>query len=177
MAWCMCVFRIISNGTIFNALSQTGLVDPKRATIALTVQPTDSFAPTYPNILPSLPAAAAGSVSAFHLDTGFQPPGVQDYNIGVTRQAGLFSVSVSYVRTYGDRLPATTDSNLPAPTFNRTYQLPDGSTFQVPFSAGVIRNAAGQTVNVNLHGRTRRKVRSACRNRSRRAGTTPCWWK
>ena len=28
-------------------------------------------------------------------------------------------------------------------------QLPDGATFQVPFSAGVIKTAAGATVSVN----------------------------
>jgi hypothetical protein len=41
------------------------------------------------------------------------------------------------------------DSNLPASGFTRTYQLPDGSTFSVPFSSGVIRTAAGATVSVN----------------------------
>ena len=37
----------------------------------------------------------------------------------------------------------------PRPQFQRTYQLPDGTTFQVPFSAGVIKTAAGATVSVN----------------------------
>jgi len=140
-----------SNGILFNALTQTGLIDPTQSTISITAQPTDAFAPTFPNVLSSLPASATGSVSAFRLASDFASPRVQEINAGITRE--LFSgttISVSYVRTYADRLPATIDSNLPAPQFQRSYQLPDGSNFTVPFSAGVIRTAAGQTVNVNL---------------------------
>ena len=145
------VYGRISNGVIFNTLTQTGLSDPSRSTISLTAQPTDSFAPVYPNILPSLPASAAGSVSAFRLATDFRNPRVQEFNLGVQRELMRdLTVNVSYVHTYGDRIPIVIDSNLPAPTFTRTYQLPDGSTFSVPFSAGVIRNLAGQTVSVNL---------------------------
>src|SRR5262245_7113474 len=143
------VYGRIPNGVIFNALTQTGFTDPKRSTVSITLQSTDPLAPVYPNILTSLPAAAAGSVSAYRLDSGFQNPRVQELNLGVQREIvrGL-TLNASYVHTYGDRIPIVIDSNLPAPTFRRTYQLPDGSTFTVPFSAGVIRTAAGQTVNV-----------------------------
>jgi hypothetical protein len=145
------VYGRVSNGVIFNTLTQTGLTDPSRSTITLTVQPTDSFAPTYPNVLPSLPASAAGSVSAFRLASDFRNPRVQEFNLGVQREiVADLTISASYVHTYGDRIPIVIDSNLPAPSFTRTYQLPDGQTFSVPFSAGVIRTAAGQTVNVNL---------------------------
>ena len=145
------VYGRVSNGVIFNALTQTGLTDPSRSTITLTVQRTDPFAPPYPNILPSLPASAAGSVSAFRLDRNFRNPRVQEFNLGVQREiARDLTINASYVHTYGDRIPIVIDSNLPAPTFTRTYQLPDGQTFTVPFSAGIIRTAAGQTVNINL---------------------------
>jgi hypothetical protein len=144
------VYGRISNGVIFNTLTQTGLTDPSRSTITLTVQPTDSFAPTYPNILPALPSSAGGSVSAFRLASDFQNPRVQEFNVGLQQEISRgLTLSASYIHTYGDRIPIVIDSNLPAPTFSRTYQLPDGSTFTVPFSAGVIRTAAGQTVNVN----------------------------
>src|SRR5258708_2430784 len=53
------------------------------------------------------------------------------------------------MRAYGDHMEVTIDDNLPAPNFERAYQLPDGSTFTVPFSAGVTRTAAGVTQNVN----------------------------
>ena len=76
---------------------------------------------------------------------------MQEVNIGVTRElfAGT-SISASYVRTEADRLPSTIDSNLPGPTFQRTFELPNGTTFTVPFSAGIIKTAAGVTESVNL---------------------------
>jgi Carboxypeptidase regulatory-like domain len=145
------VYGRITNGVLFNALTQNGLTDPTRSTITLTTQPTDSFAPNFPNIYPALPAAAAGSVSAFRLASDFQNPRSQEVNIGVTQQLQPnLTLSVSYVYTYGDHLPAVIDSNLPMPTFSRTYQLPDGSTFTVPFAAGIIKTAAGVTQNLNL---------------------------
>jgi hypothetical protein len=145
------VYGRVSNGVIFNALTQTGLTDPSRSTISITAQPTDSFAPLYPNILPTLPASAAGSVSAFRLATDFRNPRVQEFNLGVQREiARDLTINASYVHTYGDRIPIVIDGNLPGPTFTRTYQLPGGETFTVPFSAGMIRTASGQTVNINL---------------------------
>jgi hypothetical protein len=145
------VYGRITNGVLFNALTQNGLIDPARSTITLTTQPTDSFAPNFPNIYPALPAAAAGSVSAFRLASDFKNPRSQEANIGVTQQLRPnLTLSVSYVYTYGDHLPAIIDSNLPQPTFSRTYQLPDGSTFTVPFAAGIIKTAAGITQNLNL---------------------------
>jgi hypothetical protein len=145
------VYGRVTNGVIFNTLTQTGLTDPSRSTITLTVQPTDSFAPTYPNILQSLPNTAGASVSSFRLAKDFRNPRVQEFNLGMQREiARDLTINASYIYTYGDRIPIVIDSNLPAPTFTRTYQLPDGGNFSVPFSAGVIRTAAGQTVSVNL---------------------------
>jgi hypothetical protein len=59
------------------------------------------------------------------------------------------TVSVSYALTRGNRFPVTIDTNLPQPRFQRAYQLADGTNFTVPFVAGITRNAAGQTVNIN----------------------------
>jgi hypothetical protein len=145
------VYGRTSNGILFNSLLQTGLVDPTQNTISLSAQPGQTFAPTYPNILPSLPAAAKGSVSAFQLAPDFQNPRVQEYNAGITRELSpTTTISVSYVHTYGDRLPATIDSNLPAPQFTRTFQLPDGTTFSVPFSAGPAANLNSARPNPNF---------------------------
>jgi hypothetical protein len=74
---------------------------------------------------------------------------LEQKNLSVTVGATV-TLSLRYVHTYGDRIPMVIDSNLPAPTFTRTYQLPGGQTFTVPFPAGVIRTAGGQTVSVNL---------------------------
>lgn len=138
------------NGSIFNALTQTGLLDPALNTISLTLRPADPGAPLYPNVLPDLPSNARGSTSAFFFDEEYKQPRMQELNIGIERQlAANLSVSASYIYTKGDRLPVNFDANLPAPAFERAFLLPDGSTFTVPFSAGVTRTAAGQTVNIN----------------------------
>jgi hypothetical protein len=145
------VYGRTSNGVLFNALLQTGLVDPTQNTISLSVSPSQSFAPSYPNILPSLPAAANGSVSSFQLAPNFQDPRVQEYNVGITHElAPNTTISVSYVHTQADRLPALIDSNLVTPQFTRTFQLPDGTTFSVPFAAGVATNPNGVRPNPAL---------------------------
>jgi hypothetical protein len=150
MAWGVYYGRI-SNGMLQNALAQTGLGDPAVNTVSLTVRTTDSFAPTYPNILPGLPAAAAGSVTAFRLDPEFMPPRMRDFNVGIERQlTPSTTVSTSFVYTHGDRLPTSFDTNLPEPAFTRTYLFPDGSSVTLPYAAGVTRTAAGVTQSVNL---------------------------
>jgi hypothetical protein len=140
----------IPNGIVAYALQNTGLTDPSKALVALTLQPTDANAPVYPNVLPSVPTNGSLSTTVTRLAGNFSRPRVQDFTIGIQQQLpwGLV-LSASYARTYGDHLEVVVDSNLPAPQFQRAFQLPDGTTFQVPFSAGVIRTAAGATVSVN----------------------------
>ncbi|HLK63625.1 MAG TPA: carboxypeptidase regulatory-like domain-containing protein [Bryobacteraceae bacterium] len=140
----------IPNGIIAYALQNTGLTDPTKALVSLTLQPTDPNAPVYPNILASVPTGESLSTTSTLLASNFARPRVQDYTIGVQQQLPLGLVlTASYAHTYGDHLEIVVDSNLPAPQFTRTYQLPDGTTFAVPFSAGVIKTAAGATVSVN----------------------------
>jgi len=138
------------NGTIFNALTQTGILDPSLNVIGLRLQPTQAGAPAFPNTLANIPPTAAGSTTLSLLNPNFRRPRLQEINAGVERQlARNLSVSASFIYTKGDRLPVTFDTNLPAPAFTRTFQLPDGSTFSVPFSAGLTRTAAGVTQNLN----------------------------
>src|SRR5262249_16322246 len=139
------------NGTIFNALTQTGLTDPALNQISLSLTATSPGSPTYPHTLAALPAGASGSVSTFRLDSNLRRPRIQEANAGIERQLmPNLVVSASFIYTKGDRLPVSFDQNLPAPQFTRIYSLPDGSTISVPFSAGITRTAAGQTVNINL---------------------------
>jgi Carboxypeptidase regulatory-like domain len=134
----------IPNGILAYALQNTGVTDTSKALVALTLQPTDPNAPVYPNALPALPSGGSLSTTVTRLNSDFTRPRVQDYTIGLQQQLPLgFVVSASYAHTYGDHLEMVIDSNLPAPQFERTYALPDGSTFQVPFSAG-------PSANVNL---------------------------
>jgi len=140
----------IPNGIIAYALQNTGLTDPTKALVALALTPSDAAAPVYPNILPGVPTGGSLSSTVTRLASDFTRPRMQDYTIGIQQQVPLgFTVTASYAHTHGDRLEIVMDSNLPAPQFERTYQLPDGTTFGLPFSAGLVRTAAGATVNVN----------------------------
>jgi len=140
----------IPNGIIAYALQNTGLTEPSLALVALSLTPSDANAPVYPNILPGVPTNGSLSSTVTRLSGDFTRPRMQDYTIGVQQQLPLGIVATAtYAHTHGNRLEIQIDSNLPSPQFTRTYQLPDGSTFAVPFSGGVIRTAAGATVNVN----------------------------
>ena len=144
------IFGRTANGMIDNALRQTGLLSVDLTTIAISLPPTDPAAPVYPAILPALPPAARGSTTVFRLDPNFQRPRVQEINVGVERRlAGNLALSASYIYTKGARIPLSFDVNLPPPNLTRTYQLPDGSSFRVPFSAGITRTAAGVLQSVN----------------------------
>lgn len=138
------------NGILRDALLNNGLTDPTRAAINITLRPGDPGAPAYPAILPSFPATAAPAVSTTRLADDFSRPRVFDVTLAVERQiVRNLTVAVSYALTRGDRFPITIDGNLPQAQFQRVYQLPDGSTFTVPFVAGITRSAAGQTLNIN----------------------------
>jgi Carboxypeptidase regulatory-like domain/TonB dependent receptor-like, beta-barrel len=137
------------NGTIFNALTQTGLTDLSRSVVSITLQSTAPGSPTYPNILTAPPVA--GGTSVFRLDSDFKRPRMQEFNIGVERELLLnLTVSASFVYTLGQRLPVNFDTNLSAPAFTRVYQFPDGSTLEVPFAAALTRTAAGAARSPNL---------------------------
>lgn len=133
------------NGTIFNALTQTGLRDPQtglpdltRTVVGISVNPNTTGAPVFPDILSSFPTNLATSTNVFRLDPNFKNPRLQEINIGYEREiVKNLSVSASFIYTKGDRLPVTFDTNLPEPTFTRNYLLPDGTTFTVPFGAGL----------------------------------------
>ncbi len=141
----------IPNGIIAYALQNTGLTDPSKALVSLTLQPTDVNAPVYPNILSAVPSGESLSTTSTLLASNFSRPRVQDFTFGVQQQLPLGMVlTVSYAHTLGQHLEIVTDSNLPGPQFTRTYQLPNGSPFSVPFSAGIIKTAAGVTESVNL---------------------------
>ena len=55
----------IPNGIIAYALQNTGLTDPAKALVSLTLQPTDPNAPVYPNILS---VRTYGRESLYHID-------------------------------------------------------------------------------------------------------------
>jgi len=129
-------------GTIDSALRQTGLVDPTKALLSLSFNSSTAGAPIYPTTLTTdqlLAAVGATGLSVTRIDPSFRRPRAQEINVGVERLLpGNIVLSASYIYTKGDRLPFTFDTNLPAPAFTRTYQLSDGTSFTVPYTAGVI---------------------------------------
>lgn len=140
------------NGMLQSALRQTGLLDPAKATVSISLIPTDPGAPRFPNPLTNLsPTLRTSAPTVYRLGSNFQRPRIQDMNFGIERQlVRNLVVSASWLWSQGDSLPTVYDSNLQLPQFVRTFQLPSGQTFQAPFVAGVTRTATGQTQNVNL---------------------------
>ncbi len=162
------------NGTIFNALTQTGLTDAESNVISLTLQPAQPDAPLYPNILPLLPASAAGGTSVFRLDPDYKRPRLQEMNVGVEREIiRNLTVSASFLFTKGDRLPVNFDTNLPAPQFTRRYQLLNREIIDVPFSAGVTRTAVWRKISTYL-ALTRISALLTSFAQSAGRGTAPC---
>ncbi len=133
------------NGTISDALTNTGLRDPAtglpdltRIVASISVSPTTPGAPVFPNTYASFPANVNASLSVSRLDPNYKNPRLSEFNIGIEREIiKNLSVSASFVYTKGDRLPVNFDTNLSEPQFTRVYQLPDGTNFTVPFAAGL----------------------------------------
>jgi outer membrane receptor protein involved in Fe transport len=127
-------FASTPTGTIDNALRETGLNDPTKSVLSVRLGKSDPGAPVFPSLLSSPPANAG--LQTFQLDSNFQRPRAQEANF--TFEQEIFrntTVSASYIYTKGDRLPLNFVTNMPAPAFTRTFQLPDGTNFQVPFVA------------------------------------------
>lgn len=147
------------NGTIFNALTQTGLRNADgtpaldRIVASISLSPTSPGAPTFPNAFTAFPTGVNPALTVFRLSPTFESPRLTEFNLGVERQIiKNLVVSASFIYTTGSRLPVNFDSNLPQPTFRRTYQTPDGGTFTVPFAAAVtcttVQTGACPTANV-----------------------------
>ncbi len=133
------------NGTIFNALTETGLRNADgtpaldRIVASISISPTTVGAPLFPDTFSQFPVNLNSSLDVSRLDPDYKNPRLQEFNIGIERQIiNNLSISASYIYTKGDRLPVNFDTNLAEPRFTRTYLIQDtGETFTVPFAAGV----------------------------------------
>ncbi len=171
------------NGTIFNALTQTGLRDANglpdltRTVVGISINPTTANAPVFPNILSAFPANLATSTNVFRLDPNYENPRLQEINIGFEREIiNNLSISASFVYTKGERLPVNFDTNLPEPSFTRNYLLPDGTAFTVPFAAGVtctsVQTGACPSANVRSVNASRPNPAFGSLNQLRSIGET-----
>jgi hypothetical protein len=141
-------FATTPAGTIDNALRETGLNDPTKSLLSLQLSPGNPGAPVFPNVLPAAPANV--TLQTFQLSPNFQRPRAQEVNVSFEQELySNTSVSATYIYTRGDRLPLNFVTNLPAPAFTHTFNLPNGGgSFQVPFVA--VPAAAGFQANTVL---------------------------
>ena len=107
----------------------TGLVDANNNPIAT---------PIFPSVLAATPTRSSAGLSITTMSPNFQNPEVHEVDLVFERQiAKNTAVSVSYLYTQANKLPAFVDLNLPPPTANKTYTISggplDGKTFTVPF--------------------------------------------
>lgn len=127
--------RII-NATIYNALVNTGNPGGQAQ---LSLAPTASNAPIFPNVLPSTTTAVAGgAIQYFQRD--FQAPLIHQYDLILEHQIARNTVvSVSYIGSAGRNLPTFVDQNLVRTGAEATFTVvggpSDGQTFTLPTSA------------------------------------------
>ncbi|MBO0726289.1 MAG: TonB-dependent receptor [Blastocatellia bacterium] len=105
------------NSTIYNALINTG--NPAGQT-QVSIANTAANAPIFPNVLTSAPAGTA-SLQFFAKDFG--NPLIQQVDLSIQRELGRnFTVSASYLGSFGQGLPTFYDRNLSQP--NATQVIP-----------------------------------------------------
>ncbi len=134
--------RVI-NSTIYNALTSTAVPG---AQFSYAFNPSNPSVlpclPSFPQILPTQPACAAG-LSVVFFDPKFQLPQVHEADLTIEREiAHNTVVSLSYLGSFGRSLPDFVDTNAGASPINITYTVPSGGplpagTYTTPFFATV----------------------------------------
>lgn len=126
-------FARILNGTIYNALIDTGSPNGQ-TTVAYTV--TSAGAPIFPQVVPT--AATSGTPpNAVFFDRNFKAPEIHQADLTVEQDMGWNTVfSVTWLGSFGRRLANFTDLNLNAPT-TVSYTVVDTSG-KGPLPAGSV---------------------------------------
>ena len=136
------------NSTIYNGLINTGTASGQ---ILTSLQPTNSAAPIFPNVL-ATPPPGSGSLQYF----------APDFGNSMIHQADLIfereiirntTVSASYLFSLGQKLPGFFDRNLSPPTASQTFNVVGGpfggQTFTIPVFRGARPNTAfGQVTEI-----------------------------
>ena len=134
--------RII-NGTIFQALANTGVANGQVSATLFPTTPGTTGEPIYPNILSAL-SGSTGKPNIIYFPGDLHNPMVQEYDMIVEHQIAANTViSLSWIGSLGRFLPVAVDTNLPAPgTIN--YAISGGplggQTVTVPFFRGARPN-------------------------------------
>src|SRR5438876_2518211 len=131
----------INNGQIFNAIANTG--NPA-GQLSSSVGATSASSPIYPNVLTSAPAGTAGIQ---YFARKFSAPQIHQIDFALEREIARNTVvSVSFLGSFGRKLPTFIDRNLNFPTGTRTFTVLDGpfasQVFSIPLFLGFRPNTA-----------------------------------
>ena len=130
------------NSTLYQALIGTGV---SAGQVNPTINPGTSCSPHFPQIIPSGSYASclqgsSGNATSYYIDHNFKVPEIHEADLSLEQQIGKNDVlSVSWLGSWGRRLPDFVDTNLPAPT---------PVTFTVAGSGPL---AVGSAVNANAY--------------------------
>ena len=140
----------IQSSTIYNALINTG--NPA-GQAAIALQPTNSSAPIFPNVLPESAVGSVGTAIQF-FDEDFQAPRIHQYDLIFEHQfMRNTSFSISYIGSLGRKLPTFFDlNNVPCSILTPppAGACPTGVNTTFTFSGGPVD---GQSVTLTQYNR------------------------
>ena len=118
--------RVI-NSTIYNALSSTGVATGQLTYNLSTSSPASlPCLPKFPQILSAAPSCPGAKPSLNYFDRNFQLPQIGQVDVALQHDVGWNTVvSLSYLGSFGRRLPSFLDVNLFPPNANITYRIID----------------------------------------------------
>ncbi|HEX3436423.1 MAG TPA: TonB-dependent receptor, partial [Pseudacidobacterium sp.] len=126
------------NSTIYTALSSTGA---PAGQISVSFSNSTPGAPSFPQVLTGTSSIASAGGNAYYFDPNFKLPLIHQADLTVEQDLGWGSVfSLSWMGSWGRRLPDFVDTNLPAPT-QVTFTVND------PGQIGPLRNGSSFTTN------------------------------
>ncbi len=152
-------FGRVINSTIYNALTSTGV---RGGQFTFNLSPTSPSAclPSFPQILPTQPICPVG-LSIVYFDPNFKLPQIHETDLTVERE--IFPntvVSVSYLGSFGRRLPDFVDANIGAPATAIGYKVTGGplagATYTTPLYATVttvVKDPANNVLSTTTVGR------------------------
>jgi hypothetical protein len=102
------------NSTIYQALSATGA---PAGQVSVSFTTTTPGAPTFPQVLNGTSNIAGAGGNAYYFDPNFKLPLIHQADLTLEQDMGWDSVfSLTWLGSWGRRLPDFVDTNLPAPT-------------------------------------------------------------
>jgi hypothetical protein len=131
-------YGLTSNSAVANAILVNGI---NQASFLFT--PSTAGAPTYPNVLTSVPTIAGSRPNLNFFASDLERPEVQSFDLSIERSlpSGM-TVSATYMNSRGDKLPFFRDVNLNPATAQVEYQVDGVPMGRFPFYQGTRPNAA-----------------------------------